>query len=81
MYRYPTSQLNNYIYFTGGSPPQGVFMDFVEDRKEAFQRVFNVVNIENSVPVPPNASLDRFAVVKPKTRIGENVLVAQRAFL
>jgi hypothetical protein len=47
MYRYPISQLNNYIYFAGGSPPQGVFMDFVEDRKEAFQRVFNVVNIEN----------------------------------
>ena len=81
MYRYPISQLNNYIYFTGGSPPQGVFMDFVEDRKEAFQRVFSVVNLENSVPVPASASLDRFAVIKPKTKIGENVLVAQRAFL
>lgn len=81
MYRYPLGQLNNYIYFTVGSPPQGVFMDFVEDRKEAFQRVFNVVNIENPVLVPANASLDRFAVVKPKTHIGENVLVAQRAFL
>jgi carbonic anhydrase/acetyltransferase-like protein (isoleucine patch superfamily) len=56
-------------------------MDFVEDRKEGFQRVFDAVNIEQSVPVPPNASLDRFAVIKPKTRIGENVLVAQRAYL
>ncbi|MGA6927689.1 MAG: transferase [Desulfosarcina sp.] len=81
MYRYPLAQLNNYIYFVAGSAPQGVFMDFVEDRKEAFQRVFNVVNIENSVTVPASASLDRFAVVKPKTHIGENVLVAQRAFL
>ncbi len=81
MYRHPLNQLNNYIYFTSGSPPQGVFMDFVEDRKEAFQRVFNVVNIEHPVTVPPNASLDRFAVIKPKTKIGENVLVAQRAFL
>jgi len=81
MYRYPISELNDYIYFAGGSPPQGVFMDFVEDRKEAFQRVFSVVNLENQVPVPPTASLDRFAVIKPKTKIGENVLVAQRAFL
>ncbi len=81
MYRHPISQLNNYIYFASGGPPQGVFMDFVEDRKEAFQRVFNVVNIEHPVTVPPSASLDRFAVIKPKTHIGDNVLVAQRAFL
>ena len=81
MYRYPLSQLNEYIYFTAGSPPQGVFMDFVEDRKEAFERVFKVVNIDTPVAVPASASLDRFAVIKPKTRIGDNVLVAQRAFI
>ncbi|GAB6908234.1 conserved hypothetical protein [Desulfosarcina cetonica] len=81
MYRYPTDLLNSYIYFVGGSPPQGIFMDFVEDRKEAFQNIYNVVNIDVPVDVPPNASLDRFAVIKPKTSIGENVLVAQRAFL
>ncbi|PID39168.1 MAG: transferase, partial [Proteobacteria bacterium] len=81
MYQYPISQLNNYIYFAPGSPPQGVFMDFVEDRKEAFQKVFNVVNIESPVNIPSSTSLDRFAVIKPKTKIGENVLIAQRAFL
>ena len=31
--------------------------------------------------VPKSASLSRYAVVKPKTHIGENVLVAQRAYL
>ena len=56
-------------------------MDFVEDRKEDFQRVFDVVNIEPSIAIPRDASLDRYAVIKPKTRIGENVLVAQRAYL
>jgi len=81
MYRYPLDKLANYIYFAPGSPPQGIFMDFVEDRKEAFQQVYNVVNIDTPVAVPDNASLDRFAVIKPKTTIGENVLVAQRAFL
>jgi carbonic anhydrase/acetyltransferase-like protein (isoleucine patch superfamily) len=81
MYRYPLDQLSNYVYFAAGSPPQGVFMDFLEDRKEAFERVFNVVNIETPESVPASASLDRFAVIKPKTKIGENVLVAQRAFL
>jgi len=81
LYRYPLDKLNHYINFIKGSDPQGFIMDFVADRKEDFQGVFDAVNIETSVPVPGNASLDRFAVIKPKTRIGQNVLVAQRAFL
>jgi len=73
--------LNHYIFFKAGKPPQGLLIDFVEDRKEAFQRIFNTVTIEPSVTVPKNASLDRFAVVKPRTHISDNVLVAQRAYL
>jgi len=81
LYRHPLDKLNHYINFIPGRLPQGFLMDFVEDRKEAFQRIFNVVNIEPSVSVPENASLDRFSVIKPKTHIGENVLVSQRAYL
>ena len=81
LYRYPQSKLNDYIYFEQSKPPQGILIDFVEDRKEAFQRVFESVNIQPSVQVPPSASLDRFAVIKPKTHISDNVLVAQRAYL
>jgi carbonic anhydrase/acetyltransferase-like protein (isoleucine patch superfamily) len=80
-YQHPTDKLNDYVYFTAGTPPQGLFMDFIEDRKEAFQRVFDMVNIEHTIPVPNNASLDRYAVTKGQTHIGENVLVSQRAFL
>lgn len=81
LYRHPLDRLNRYIYFAPGAAPQGVLMDFVGDRKEDFSRIFNVVNVEPSVPVPDSSSLDRFAVIKPKTTIGENVLVAQRAYL
>jgi len=81
LYRYPQEKLAHYIHFAAGSAPQGLLMDFVEDRKEAFQRVFESLSIDPSVSVPKNASLDRFAVIKPKTHISENVLVAQRAFL
>ncbi|MBW1897769.1 MAG: transferase [Deltaproteobacteria bacterium] len=81
LYQYPARELNSYIYFAEGSPPQGTLIDFVEDRKEAFQRVFDVVNIEQSVSVPDSASLDRYAVVKPHSRISKNVLVSQRAYL
>ena len=80
LYRHPLHRLDDYINFSAGRPPQGFIIDFVEDRKGAFQRVFEVVNLE-PIPVPRNASLDRYAVVKPKTQIGENVLVAQRAYL
>ncbi|BBO87077.1 transferase [Desulfosarcina ovata] len=81
LYRHPSDRLTNYIYFTPGNVPQGVFMDFVEDRKAAFEQVFNIVNFKAPVTVPTSASVDRFAVIKPKTSIGDNVLVAQRAFL
>jgi carbonic anhydrase/acetyltransferase-like protein (isoleucine patch superfamily) len=56
-------------------------MDFVEDRKKDFQRVFDVVNLDTPVSVPDNTSLDRFAVIKPNTHINENVLICQRAYL
>jgi carbonic anhydrase/acetyltransferase-like protein (isoleucine patch superfamily) len=81
LYRYPLDRLDPYINFIAGRAPQGFLMDFVEDRKEGFQRVFDVVNIGPSIPVPDSASLDRYAVVKPKTYIAENVLIAQRAYL
>ncbi len=81
LYRYPLDQLMDYIYFAPGTRPQGVLMDFVEDRKEAFYRIFNVVTVEPSVPIHSSAALDRFAVIKPKTIIGENVLVCQRAYI
>ncbi|MFH1981348.1 MAG: transferase [Pseudomonadota bacterium] len=81
IYRYPQEKLRDYIQFDPGNRPLGIFINFIEDRKEAFQNLFNRVEVVPSVPIPDTASLDRFAVIKPKTYIGENVLVAQRAFL
>ena len=81
LYRHPSNKLYHYIDFIEGRSPQGFIMDFVENRKSGFQHVFDMVNIEQSVTVPSNASLDRYAVIKPKTRISENVLVAERAYL
>jgi carbonic anhydrase/acetyltransferase-like protein (isoleucine patch superfamily) len=81
LYRHPTNKLNQYIFFAPGNPPQGIFIDFVEDRKESFERVFSVVKRKPPIPVPKNASLDRFAVIKRETHIEDNVLVAQRSYL
>jgi carbonic anhydrase/acetyltransferase-like protein (isoleucine patch superfamily) len=81
LYRHPLNKLCHYINFIAGSIPRGILMDFVEDRKEDFRRVFDVVNLDTPVSVPDNTSLDRFAVIKPNTHISENVLVSQRAYL
>ncbi len=81
LYRFPKSRLSDYIHFSAGASPKGLLIDFVEERKEDFQHVFNVVNLDHSVRIPGTASVDRFAVIKPETHISENVLVAQRAYL
>jgi carbonic anhydrase/acetyltransferase-like protein (isoleucine patch superfamily) len=81
LYRYPLERLRGYIHFAPRRRPQGLFIDFVEERKEAFQHIYDKVNLEHPVAVPDTASLDRFAVALGDTRIGENVLVSQRAFL
>jgi carbonic anhydrase/acetyltransferase-like protein (isoleucine patch superfamily) len=81
LYRFKPEVLERYINFEPGKEPQGIFMEFVEDRKEDFQRIFDVVNLEPPEFVPPSASLNRYAVVKRKTQINENVLVSQRAYL
>jgi len=81
LYRYPSDILAPYIQFRKGSQPAGILIDFVNNHKEAFKQIFETVTIESSITVPENASLDRFAVVQPKTSIDENVLVAQRSFL
>ncbi len=81
LYQYPVDKLQRYIHFKEGTPAEGLLMDFVRRRKEEFQRVFATVNSITVIPVPESASVDRYAVIKPTTHIGANVLVAQRSFI
>ncbi|QTA92796.1 transferase [Desulfonema magnum] len=79
-FRFSKEVLDKYISFEAGKGVQGILMDFVEERETDFERLFDTVHLE-AVPVPVGASLSRYAVLKPKSKIGENVLVAQRAYL
>lgn len=81
LYQYPASKLKKYIQLTSDGSPKGLLIDFIEDRKNAFERVFDAANLEKTIHVPETASLDRYAVVLPSTKINENVLIAQRAYL
>lgn len=80
-YRHDLALLRNYISVVPGDLPHGYLIDFIEEHEDAFQRLFDAVNLETMVSVPKTASLDRYAVVLPKTKIADNVLVAQRAYL
>ncbi len=79
-YRHPEEELRRYIHFEAGQLPQGILIDFVEERKEDWQRLYEPVNLE-TIAVPESSSLDRFALIKPNTKIGDNVLISERAYL
>jgi carbonic anhydrase/acetyltransferase-like protein (isoleucine patch superfamily) len=80
-YRFPKAPLSAYIRVDPGRVPQGYFMDFLNSRKKKFRRVFESIHMDPGPFVPKSSSLSRYAVIKPKSRIGENVLIAQRAYI
>lgn len=81
LYQYPADKLEHYIQLPAGGSPRGLLIDFIDEHKESFNRVFNFANLEDSILVPETASLDRYAVILPSTKICDNVLIAQRAYV
>ena len=82
LYRYPRPILDRYINFVPGQgPPRGIIIDFIQERKDDFKRVFDEIHLELPDIHLPGEFCDRFAVIKKSTRIRENVLVAQRAYI
>ena len=81
LYKYPQEILKQYISLSPNKVPWGILIDFINERKEQFQRVFDFVNLDAIESIPTTASLDRYAVVLPKMRIADNVLISQRAYL
>ena len=73
--------MEEYIKLSSDKVPLGKLIDFIDDREEKFQRVFDFVNIEQMDHVPKTSSLDRYAVILPNFKIAENVLISQRAYI
>ena len=80
-YKHPRKILEKYVSLSPDKVPWGILIDFIEERKEKFQRIYDFVNLAEIETVPETASLDRYAVVLPNTKIADNVLVSQRAYL
>lgn len=80
-YKFPGKILEEYVSLSPDKVPWGMLIDFIEQRKFEFQRVFDYANIDAIESIPKTASLDRYAVVLPNIRIADNVLVSQRAYI
>jgi carbonic anhydrase/acetyltransferase-like protein (isoleucine patch superfamily) len=83
LYQYPAEALREYIDFTPDNGASGILFEFVENRKPHFQEIFDVVHLDRPDKIHRNrgTALNRYAVVRGDCQIGENVLVAQRAYL
>ncbi|MFT5697972.1 MAG: carbonic anhydrase/acetyltransferase-like protein (isoleucine patch superfamily) [Desulforhopalus sp.] len=81
LYKFPPEQLEEYIKLSSDKVPLGKLIDFIEERKDKFQRVFDFANLAEMDSIPETSSLDRYAVVLPNFKIAENVLVSQRAYI
>jgi len=79
-YRFQLESLKTYISLKPGEQPKGILIDFVESRKKDFEDIFEHVP-SGALPSAKGASVSPYAVVKGDVQIGENVLVAQRAYL
>ncbi|MGD9823785.1 transferase [Desulfobacter sp.] len=79
-YKFQTNILDNFVGVSDAHQPRGVIYDFVRARDQEFERLFEVMHLE-PFEAPDSSAINRYAVIKGRTRIGENVLVAQRSFL
>ncbi len=79
-YEFDKVVLNKYVGIDSEYQPRGLIYDFVTLKEKEYERLFDVVKLA-PVEFPASSAVNRYAVVKGNTCIGENVLVAQRAFL
>ncbi|MCP4722631.1 MAG: transferase [Desulfobacteraceae bacterium] len=79
-YKFKKEVLDDFVGVNSSYQPRGIIYDFVKEREQDYEKLFDVVHLE-PVKAPPTSAVSRYAVVKGKINIGENVLVAQSAFL
>jgi carbonic anhydrase/acetyltransferase-like protein (isoleucine patch superfamily) len=79
-YKFRKDILQHFVGVNNLSQPRGIIYDFVKEREQDYEKLFDVMNIE-PIEAPKSSAVNRYAVIQGKTYIGENVLISQRAFL
>jgi carbonic anhydrase/acetyltransferase-like protein (isoleucine patch superfamily) len=79
-FKFDKQALDYFVGINDQHQPRGIMYDFVKEREESYEKLFDVMNLE-PFKAPATSAVNRYAVILGKTRIGKNVLVSQRAFL
>lgn len=79
-FKHEKAVLDKYIGVNELHQPKGLIYEFVSEREPEYERLFEVVDLE-PIKAPESSAVNRYAVIKPKTEIGENVLISQRAYV
>jgi len=80
-YRFDLDRLQRYIRLDNSSTPSGELIDFMESYEGDVHALFADRKPAHGLPIPESSSVDQYALIRPTTHIGNNVLVAQRAYL
>jgi len=79
-YQFDKKILDDFVGVNDAFQPRGLIYDFVAEREEQYERLFDVMHLE-PIDAPDSSAVNRYAVVRGETEIGENVLISQRAYL
>ncbi len=79
-FRYKKKVIDKYIGVNDSFQPRGLIYNFVREKESEYEHLFNVVDVD-PIEAPDSSAVNRYAVIKGETRIGENVLISQRAYL
>lgn len=80
-YMFPAGVVEEYVSLTPEGKPSGKFVSFLKDRRSDFLPVYDSLAVETPVPMPDSAFVSRYCVLKGDCSIGDNSLVAQRAYV
>ena len=79
-FKYTQDVIDKYIGVDDCFQLKGLIYDFINQKESEFESLFESVNVDQ-VTTPVNSAVSRYAVIKGDTKIGENVLVSQKAYL
>ena len=80
LYQHSKKVLDKYIGVNEFLQPRGLIYNFVREKESEYAHLFKSVEIE-PIQAPESSAVNRYAVIKGNTEIGENVLISQRAYL
>ncbi|NOX32950.1 MAG: transferase [Deltaproteobacteria bacterium] len=79
-FKYKPEILAKYIGVNDSFQPRGLIYNFVTGKEPEYEHLFRLVDVD-PVDAPDSSAVNRHAVIKGDTRIGENVLISQGAYL